>query len=107
VSLADNLILLVVTAGLTGVLVPALKGILDYMKEQRQRKIARQREVLESQAKLLERLAELLWRYWKLALEVAYYGKQTSEWDGNIIRTRERNTTANCRGKLEGISTLK
>jgi hypothetical protein len=60
VSLRDNLILLVVTASLTGVLVPMLKSILDNMKERRQKKVARQREVLESQAKLLERLAELL-----------------------------------------------
>jgi hypothetical protein len=77
-SLGDNVILLAVTADLTGVLIPVLKSILDYMKERKQQKATRQREVLESQAKLLERLAELLWQYWKLALEVAYYGQETS-----------------------------
>jgi hypothetical protein len=91
VSLSDNLILLVATAGLTGVLVPTLKIIFDWIGRKMQAKRDRQARVLETQAQLLEDLAALLWGYWKLALEVAYYGRQTSE--GNqqkFLASRER-----------------
>jgi hypothetical protein len=81
VSLFDNLILLGAAAGLTGVLVPALKAIVDWIGRRKQEKLDRQAKVLETQAQLLEDLAALFWRYWKLALEVAYYGRQTSEED--------------------------
>lgn len=90
-SLSDNLILLATAAGLTGVLVPTLKAIVDWIGRRMQAKRDRQAKVLENQAQLLEDLAALLWRYWKLALEVAYYGRQTSE--GNrqkFVAARER-----------------
>jgi hypothetical protein len=79
VSLKDNLILLVTAAGLTGVLVPILNGIVGWIGRRKQEKLDRQAKVLETQAQLLEDLAALFWRYWKLALEAAYYGRQASE----------------------------
>jgi len=72
VSLKDNLILLATAAGLTGVLVPILNGIVGSIGRRKQKKLDRQAKVLETQAQLLEDLAALFWRYWKLALEVAY-----------------------------------
>jgi hypothetical protein len=91
VSLSDNLILLVTAAGLTGVLVPTLKAIVDWIGRRMQAKRDRQAKVLETQAQLLDDLAALLWRYWKLALEVAYYGRQTSEGDRQkFLAARER-----------------
>jgi hypothetical protein len=78
-SLKDNLILLGAAAGVTGVLVPGLNGIVGWLGRRRQKKLDRQAEVLRTQAQLLEDLAALFWSYWKLALEVAYYGRQASE----------------------------
>jgi hypothetical protein len=91
VSLADNLIVLFTAAGLTGVLVPALKAIVDRIGRRKEEKLDRQAKVLETQAQLLEDLAALLWRYWKLALEVTYYGRRASEGDRrNFLAARER-----------------
>lgn len=53
------------TAVLGGLLVPLVKGFLDHRSE-------RYRSSLE----LVDILAASLWEYWKLALRVAYYGKQ-------------------------------
>jgi hypothetical protein len=53
------------TALLGGVLVPRLKERLD-----------RQSEQFKASVALVDTLAASLWVYWKLALRVAYYGKQ-------------------------------
>ncbi len=53
------------TAVLGGLLVPLVKGILD-----------RRSERYRSSLELVDTLAASLWEYWKLALRVAYYGRQ-------------------------------
>jgi hypothetical protein len=53
------------TALLGGLLVPYLKGYLDRRSEQ-----------FRSSVALVDTLASSLWAYWKLALRVAYYGRQ-------------------------------
>jgi hypothetical protein len=53
------------TAVLGGLLVPLVKGILD-----------RRSERYSSSLALVDTLAASLWEYWKLALRVAYYGRQ-------------------------------
>ena len=53
------------TAVLGGLLVPAVKQYTDRRSEQ-----------YRSAAALVDALAGSLWQYWKLALRVAYYGKQ-------------------------------
>jgi len=53
------------TALLGGVLVPSLKERLDRRSEQ-----------FKSSVVLVDTLASSLWVYWKLALRVAYYGRQ-------------------------------
>jgi hypothetical protein len=53
------------TAVLGGLLVPLVKGILD-----------RRSERYRSSLALVDTLAASLWEYWKLALRVAYYGRQ-------------------------------
>ena len=78
-SLKDNLILLAATAGLTSILIPILKSILDYLKERGQKKATRQREVLQAQAKLLAEARGVADGTSEVALEVAYYGQETSE----------------------------
>ncbi|MET0622848.1 MAG: hypothetical protein ABW250_07710 [Pyrinomonadaceae bacterium] len=73
----ENFWLLVVTAVLTGLIVPAVKLFLDYMKEGRQKKfdsdLARQSKVVEHQIKLSEELTRLVWEYQFLCLKVSYY----------------------------------
>jgi hypothetical protein len=53
------------TALLGGLLVPRLKERLDRRSEQ-----------YHASVELVETLASSLWTYWKLALRVAYYGRQ-------------------------------
>jgi len=53
------------TALLGGLLVPFLKGRIDRRSEQ-----------FKSSVELVDTLAGSLWVYWKLALRVAYYGRQ-------------------------------
>jgi hypothetical protein len=55
----------VLTAALGGLVVPLVKGILDRRSEQ-----------FRSSVALVDSLARSLWKYWKLALRVAYYGRQ-------------------------------
>jgi hypothetical protein len=55
----------VLTALLGGLLVPSVKELLDRRSEQ-----------FRSSVALVDTLAGSLWAYWKLALRVAYYGRQ-------------------------------
>ena len=56
------------TALLGGLLVPVLKERVD-----------RQSEQYRSSVELVETLASSLWTYWKIALRVAYYGREGLE----------------------------
>jgi hypothetical protein len=53
------------TAVLGGLLVPIVKGFLDHRSER-----------YSSSMALIDTFAVSLWTYWKLALRVAYYGRQ-------------------------------
>jgi hypothetical protein len=55
----------VLTALLGGLLTPWVKGKID-----------RRREELDASVELIDVLADRLWAYWKMALRVAYYGRQ-------------------------------
>jgi hypothetical protein len=55
----------VLTALLGGLLIPIVKGIVD-----------RRSERFNASVALVDTLAASLWEYWKLALRVAYYGRQ-------------------------------
>jgi hypothetical protein len=73
-----TVLLLLVTGALTGLLVPYVKARMDDQKlrdlKRFEADLARQSKVIESQVLLLERLAELLWGFHFLCLEVSYYG---------------------------------
>jgi hypothetical protein len=79
-SFLQGLFLLVATAGLTGLLVPTIKGRLDDRKYREQKifdaEIARQSKVIDAQAQLLDDLSHLLWGFLLLSLEVTYYAQQ-------------------------------
>lgn len=67
------------TAVLGGLLVPVLKGRID-----------RRRERFQSSLALVEVLATGLWTYWKLALRVAYYGRQGPRGEENFAVALQR-----------------
>jgi hypothetical protein len=72
-----------VTAVLTGLLVPWIKSRLDDQKFRQQKifesELARQSTVLESQAKLLDDLSDLLWDFLLLSLSVTFYAKHKNK----------------------------
>jgi hypothetical protein len=87
-TFGQNILLLLLTALLTGLLVPIVKGFVDDRKLEKQKRfdderlrsqkrfeadIARQAKVIDAQAQLLDELAEVLWGYQKLLLRITYY----------------------------------
>lgn len=84
----ESVILLLLTAGLSGFLIPYILKQIDERKLKEQKKIderrlqeqkefeaelARQSKVIEAQAQLLENLIQQLWEFQLLALAVSYY----------------------------------
>jgi hypothetical protein len=67
------------TALLGGLLVPAVKGRLDRNAEQ-----------YRAAVELLDTLATSLWTYWKLAIRVAYYGRQGEPGSAEFLRALGR-----------------
>jgi hypothetical protein len=58
--------ILVLTAMLTGLLVPIIKGRMDARK-------AQQTKIIDAQAELLDGLTEILWEFRMLVSQIAYY----------------------------------
>jgi len=77
-SFAQNIVLLGLTALLTGLVVPYVLKEVDDRKAIRQTEreadLARQAKLIEAQAKFLDDITGLLWRWRYLAIKVAYYG---------------------------------
>jgi hypothetical protein len=84
----EKVSLLILTAGVTGFLVPYVLKVVDERKAQRQKDIdgrrlkeqkyyeaalARQSKIIDAQVLLLDNLATLIWEYQLLAIEVSYY----------------------------------
>jgi hypothetical protein len=78
-SFIRGLLLLLITAGLTGLLVPYIKGRMDDKKYRQQKlfeaQLARQSKIIEAQVALIENLSQLLWEFQYSCLEVSYYGQ--------------------------------
>lgn len=73
----ENAVILLMTASLTGVLVPLLFRLIDERRNREQKifeaELSRQGKIIDSQVKLLEDLSSLLWEYQLLLIEVPYY----------------------------------
>ena len=82
-SFLQGLFLLVVTAGLTGLLVPAIKGRLDDRKYRDQKvfesELSRQEKVIDAQAALLKDASEVMWSFYLLSLKVTWYAASGNE----------------------------
>lgn len=86
--LRDSIVLLVLTVVLVGLLVPSVKEIIDRRSQHKQQEsedrrrreekkydadLARQSKVIESQAQLLDNLACMFWKLWKMLLQIVRY----------------------------------
>jgi hypothetical protein len=76
-SFSQNVALIVITAGITGLLVPIVKGVMDWRHFRRQKdyeaELTRQTAVLDAQVKLLEDVSNVLWEYVLSLIAVSYY----------------------------------
>jgi hypothetical protein len=76
-SFVEAVLVLVVTAALTGLLVPVVKARMDEKRLREQQlfeaRLARQSKIIESQAALLESLAQTLWEFRMLMMELAFH----------------------------------
>jgi hypothetical protein len=79
----QGLFLLVVTAVLTGLLVPVIKGRLDDRKYRDQKvfesELSRQEKVIDAQAALLKDASEAMWSFYLLSLKVTWYAASGNE----------------------------
>ena len=78
IQFRQSIVLLLLTAALSGFGIPFVLKIIDSRKHQAQAifeaRIGRQTKLLEAQASLLDELTELLWKWRYLAKQVVYYG---------------------------------
>jgi hypothetical protein len=76
----ENIILLFLTALITGFGIPLIMKSVEQKKLREQKKyeadLARQEKIIEAQSKLLDDLSQLLWKWRYLAKKVVYYGAQ-------------------------------
>lgn len=73
----ENSVTLLITAGLTGVLVPFIFRLIDERRNREQKifeaELSRQASIIDAQIKLLEDLSNLLWEYQLLLIAVPYF----------------------------------
>ena len=74
----QKIILIILTALISGFGIPYVLKIIEERKLREQRKfeadLARQGKIIEAQSKLLDDLSQLLWKWRYLAKKVVYYG---------------------------------
>ena len=79
----QNVLLLGLTALLTGLLIPYILGNVEYRKtaqqKEREAELARQARIIEAQAKFLDDISATLWQWRYLSMKVAYYGSQPAD----------------------------
>ena len=100
----EKIILLILTALITGFGIPYVLKRVEERKLRDQKKfeadLARQGRILEAQSKLLDDLSRLLWKWRYLAKKEVFYGAQENterydlarkqRHDGNQVRLRQR-----------------
>jgi hypothetical protein len=97
-TFVESAVLLLLTAILTGVLVPLLFRRRDEQKYREQKifeaELSRQSKIIEAQVKLLEDLSSLLWEYQLLLIEVPYYHQfpERKELYANALKNYEANS---------------
>jgi len=76
-SFFENAVMLLLTACLTGIIVPLLFRYIDKQRNEKQKifeaELLRQEKIIESQELFLDHLSELFWEYQLLLIDVSYY----------------------------------
>lgn len=76
----QSVIVLLITALLSGFLIPYILKMVDDSKSQRQKiteaELQRQEKIIEAQSKLLDDITRLLWQWRYLSIKLTYYGGQ-------------------------------
>lgn len=75
----EKIVLLLVTASLTGFLVPYILKKIDERK-------ARQNKIIEAQSKFLDDIAQALWKWRYMSMKVVYYAIPNNLKEYNIAR---------------------
>lgn len=82
-SFIESILILLITALITGLLVPFIKARIDDSNFRKRKNfeaaVARQAKVIEYKSSLLDDLAHALWRYQFLVLEPTYYKMRKNE----------------------------
>jgi hypothetical protein len=82
-SFLEKVLLLLLTAVVTGFGIPYVLKMIDDRKLKGQKQfeadLARQNKIIESQSKLLDDISQLLWKWRYLAKKVVYYGAQENK----------------------------
>jgi hypothetical protein len=86
----EKIILLVLTALITGFGIPYVLKRVEESKLREQKKfeadLVRQGKIIEAQSKLLDGLSQLLWKWRYLAKKVVYYGAQGNRERYDLVR---------------------
>jgi hypothetical protein len=76
-TFVENVLLLLITAALTGLLVPIIRSIMDDRKLLDQKRLdaelARQGAIIDAQVQLLNDISALVWEYMLALIGVSYY----------------------------------
>jgi hypothetical protein len=82
-NFVEKVVILLLTALLSGLLVPYVLKRVDEAKSAEQKTLeadlARQARVIEAQSKFLDEITETLWRWRYLSMKVAFYGGENHE----------------------------
>lgn len=92
----ESIVLLVITAALTGFLIPYILKRIDDRKlrelKDHEAQMARQNKLIEAQSKFLEDFSQLLWKFRYMCIKVTYYGSRNNhdKYDSTRIEYDER-----------------
>ncbi len=104
-SFNQNVALIVITAGITGLLVPIVKGVMDRRHFRGQKdyeaELTRQTAVLDAQVKLLEDVSSVLWEYVLSLIEVSYYKVNGNEKRFNQARESYEDAAGTRFGRMQ------
>lgn len=86
----ESIVLLVITAALTGFLIPYVLKRIDDRKlrelKEHEAQMARQNKLIEAQSKFLDDFSQLLWNFRYMCIKVTYYGSRNNH--GKYSNTR-------------------
>lgn len=103
-SFFEKVALLLITAGLTGVLIPTIDSRLSESRLRDQmvfeEQLQRQHDVLNAQIELLRNLSKLTWEFQLMNINVSFYRLNGDETDFQIAVERYQNNSGTLLGQI-------